>query len=83
MFNWIYKQIEDEILDLVDERVKKIKSLVGEPKRTLTISLFDICGYNSDATGLYKEIERIHEYLNVELVKTEATEKLVDKKKKK
>jgi len=83
MFNYIYKQIEDKILDLVDERVKNIKSLVGEPKRKLTFSLLDIYGYNSDATGLYKEIERIHEYLGVELVKTEATEKLVAKKKKK
>lgn len=81
MFNWIYKQIEDSIIDLIDKRIERLKEDVGGPK-TKCYSSFFMHPYDCEATGLYKEIERIHEYLGVELVKTEASEKLVAKKKK-
>jgi len=87
MFNYIYKKIENRILNLIyttyDSKIEKIKEHLGEPGAPKMLSYFGMYLYKTEATGLFKEVEQIRDYLNVELVKTEATEKLVDKKNKK
>lgn len=77
MFNYIYNKIESRILELVD---KRIKHNVGEPREVIYSMLFNYKPYETEATGLFKEVEQIRGYLNVELVKTKQSEKLVAKK---
>lgn len=83
MFYYIFNKLKPLIKDLINDTVKdEIQECVGVNRHKMFL-FWSSYEYEVKPTGIYKELEQIREYLGVELVKTDATEKLVAKKKKK